>query len=213
MKRLLKRLFPCALLLLLLGSPAYAQNKIGTVDLSRVFTNYWKFKEASASLEDLKSDLNKTGKQMIDDYQKLKEDYQKLLADANNQAVSAEERDRRKKAAEDKLVEARKLEERIGDFDQRARGTLAERSMSMRNNLLVEIRATVNAKAKAGGFTLVFDTAAQSADRTPFILYSTGEDITDAVLAQLNAAPPIATPAADDKKPDDKKSDPKNGKK
>src|SRR5262245_684987 len=112
MKQFLKWLIPGAMLFLLLSSSAQAQNnKVATVDLSRVFTNYWKFKQASAALEDLKSDLNKTGKGMIEDWQKLKEDYQKLLADANNQAISDKERDKRKKAAEDKLVEARKLEE------------------------------------------------------------------------------------------------------
>jgi outer membrane protein len=210
MKYFLKMLVPCVLLFLLAGSSAFAQNRIATVDLSRVFTNYWKYKQASGALEDLKSDLNKTGKQMVEDFQKLKEDYQKLLADANNQAVSEKERDQRKKAAEDKLVEARKLEERIGEFDQRARSTLAERSMTMRNNLLTEIRATVNSKAKAGGFSLVFDTAAQSVDRTPIVLFSSGDDLTDAVLAQLNAAAPIDLPLPVEKKPEEKKI---NGKK
>jgi Skp family chaperone for outer membrane proteins len=215
MRNLLKWLVPGTLLFLLTSSSSFAQNKIATVDLSRVFTNYWKYQQASGALEDLKSDLNKTGKQLVDDFQKMKEDYQKLLADANNQAVSEKERDQRKKAAEDKLVEARKQEERINEFDQRARGTLAERSMTMRNNLLTEIRATVNSKAKAGGFTLVFDTAAQSADRTPVVLYASSEDLTDAVLAQLNAAAPMDLPSTDTKKPDEKKPDEKklNGKK
>src|SRR5262245_57638671 len=101
MKYFLKMLVPGVLLFLLTGSSAFAQAKIATVDLSKVFTNYWKYKQASAALEDLKTDLNKTGKQMVDEFQKLKEDYQKLLADANNQAVSENERTQRKKAAED----------------------------------------------------------------------------------------------------------------
>ena len=205
MKYFLKMLVPGVLLFLLASSSAFAQTKIATVDLSRVFTNYWKYKQASGVLEDLKSDLNKTGKQMVDKFQELKDDYQKLLADANNQAISEKERDQRKKAAEEKLVEARNQEQRISEFDQRARSTLAERTMTMRNNLLTEIRATVNSKAKAGGFSLVFDTAAQSVDRTPMVLFSSGEDLTDAVLAQLNAAAPIDLPASDEKKPEEKK--------
>src|SRR5215467_1956843 len=116
MKYFLKMLVPGVLLFLLASSSAFAQTKIATVDLSRVFTNYWKYKQASGALEDLKNDLNKTGKQMVDDFQKLKDDYQKLLADANNQAVSEKERNQRKKATKEKLVEARKLKKHISEF-------------------------------------------------------------------------------------------------
>src|SRR5262245_55104178 len=120
MKRLLKMLIPGALLFFLMGSPAFAQHKIATVDLSREFTNYGKFKQAYAALEDVKTDLNKDGKALVEQWQKAKEECQKLLADANNQAISDAERQKRNKAAEDKLVEARKLEERLAEFDRTA---------------------------------------------------------------------------------------------
>jgi Skp family chaperone for outer membrane proteins len=52
----------------------------------------------------------------------------------------------------------------------------------------------VNAKAKAAGYSLVFDTASESFNKTPVVVYANGEnDLTTNVLAQLNAnAPPEA---------------------
>jgi len=50
----------------------------------------------------------------------------------------------------------------------------------------------VTTKAKAGGYTLVFDTAAETVNGTMTIVYTSGDnDLTDAVLSQLNAGAPI----------------------
>jgi outer membrane protein len=191
MKRLLLKLIPGLVLFAMLETAAHAQIKIATVDLSRVFTNYWKTKQADAALQDMKAEMTKSDKEMLDTRQKSIDSYQKLLADANNQVLSSDEREKRKKSAEEKLKELKDLEQSIGQFEQQAKVRLSEQSLRMRDNLLVEIRAAVNSKGKAGTYTLILDSAAQTADRTPVMLYSTAEDITDGVLAQLNAGAPI----------------------
>ncbi len=62
----------------------------------------------------------------------------------------------------------------------------------MRDNILVEIKAAVATKAKAASDSLVFDTAAETVNGTLTIVYSTNDnDLTDAILAQLNAGAPI----------------------
>jgi hypothetical protein len=69
----------------------------------------------------------------------------------------------------------------------------------MRANILNEIKAAVAAKTKAAGYAMVFDIASETVNQTPIILYSSGEnDLTSAVLAQLNAGAPVdlAKPAA-----------------
>ncbi|HLP76489.1 MAG TPA: OmpH family outer membrane protein, partial [Candidatus Paceibacterota bacterium] len=191
MKRLLMKVIPVlALFALTEGVANAADIKIATVDLSRCFTNYWKTKQADAALQDMKAEMAKSDKELLDSRQKAVDAYQKLLADANNQAISSEERDKRKKSAEDKLKEIKDLEQNIVQFEQQAKTRLSEQSMRMRDNILVEIRAAVNSKGKSGVYTYIFDSAAQSGDRTPIMLFSAGEDITDAVLAQLNAGAP-----------------------
>ena len=134
-----------------------------------------------------------------DEKKKLLEQYQKLNAEANDQAVSTEERDRRRKATEAKLKELKESDESIKQFTARSDTDLKEQFKRMRNNVLGEINETVNAKAKAGGYNLVLDTAAESINGTRVFLYASVEnDLTKIVLDQLNAAAPadLLKPAA-----------------
>ena len=200
MKRFVKTLIPGLLLLGFLTVPAFSQTRIATVDLRKLFDNYWKTKQADAALKDRASELDKSHKELLDGWKKAKEDYQKLLASANDVAVSADEKDKRKKAAEDKLKDINDQELNIRQFETQAQTTLQEQRRRMRDNILAEIRTVLNGKAKSGNYALVIDTAAQTINETPVTLFSNGEnDLTDALLAQLNAGAPAEPPkAADD---------------
>lgn len=206
---LLRRVIPGLLLLGFLSGPAMAQNRIATIDLRKVFDGYWKKKQAEAALKDRQTDMEKEDRNMLDDYKKVKDDYQSLLTSANDQAVSPEERDKRKNAAEEKLKRMKEMEDTITQYERQARTTMGEQSQRMRSNLLTEIRNVVNSKAKAAGYFLVVDTAAESVNNTPIFIFASGEnDITDAVLQQLNSTAP-----ADALKTDDKTSDKADSKK
>ncbi len=199
-------------MLCLLGGSAFAQGRIATVDLRRVFDNYWKKKQAEAQLKERQTDMQKEDKNLIAEFDRAREEYQKLLNDANAQEVSAEERDKRKKAAEDKLKSLQELQVNIRQYEKTAETTILEQTDRMRSNILNDIRAVVNAKAKAAGYSMVIDTAAETINKTPVFLFATNEnDITEAVLSQLNANAPAdlpktdAKPVADDNKKDGKK--------
>src|SRR6266404_5225449 len=90
------RPFVLGLLLMgLLSGPAWAQTKIGTINLPKVFDNYWKRKDAETALKDRETDIQKELQSMMSDFDKGKEEYQKLLTGANDQAVSSDERRKR----------------------------------------------------------------------------------------------------------------------
>jgi Skp family chaperone for outer membrane proteins len=159
-------------------------------------------------LKDNAADMEKEFKTMVTEFDKSKEDYQKLLSGANDQAVSGEERDKRKKSAEDKLKQLKETEDGITQYRRQATNTLEEKKKRMRDNILAEIRTVLNAKAKTANFTMVVDVAAESANATPVVLYTNNDsDITDEILKQLNAAAPAATtaPKSDDIKKDNRK--------
>jgi len=205
MKNVLCRLIPGLLLFFLLNGSASAQTRIGTIDLRKVFDNYWKKKQAEAQLKDRQADMEKEDKNMLEDYKKMKEDYQGLLTSANDQAVSPEERDKRKKAAEDKLKQMKDLEETVRQYEAQARNTLLDQSQRTRSKILDEIRNVISARAKAAGYALVIDTASESANATPVVLFTNNEnDITDAIIKELNAAAPLDAPKVEEKPPDKK---------
>ena len=83
-------------------------------------------------------------------------------------------------------------------FERQAQATLAAQTQRMRTDIIQEITTVVTTKAKAAGYTMVIDNAAQSLNQTPVLLYNDGlNDLTAAILAQLNAGAPIdLTPAA-----------------
>jgi outer membrane protein len=194
-------MLPGLLLLGLLTGSACAQGRVATIDLRKVFDNYWKTKQADASLKDNAAGKEKTYKEMLDTYKKANDDYQKLLAEANDQAVSSEERDKRKLSAEQKLKDIKEIQDDITKFQRQATTTIEEQKRRMRDNIVTEIRAAITAKAKSAGYTLVIDTAAESANATPVVLYSSGEnDMTDTILSQLNAGAPVETPKPEEKK-------------
>jgi len=221
MKSLLCKLGPGLLLFSLLSGSAYAQGHIATVDLRKVFDNYWKTKQADAALKDRAAEIEKDHKTMLDDWKKAKDEYQTLLGDANNQTLSFEEREKRKKSAEDKLKQIKDSEEAITQYERQARTTVDEQRKRMRDSIIEEIRAAVNSKAKSAGYALVIDSGAESGNGnpaggipgTPVFLYASSEnDITDAVLSQLNAGAPAETPKTEEKPAatkDDKKKDKK----
>jgi len=189
--------FLVIILLAAFACTAGAQGKVGIIDLRKVFDDYHKTKTADARLKDQAADLDKERKVMMEQYQKATDDYKAALDGANDQAVSADEREKRKKTAESKLLDIKKLETDIGQFDRQARTTLEEEQRKLRDRILGEIRGIINTKAKAAGYTLVVDSAAETLNKTPVVMYTSGEnDLTAAVLAELNANAPAASPGA-----------------
>jgi outer membrane protein len=205
MKNWLSKLLIAILLLAGAGGTALAQTKIATVDLRKLFDNYWKTKQADGALKDLETELKKELTSLRESHKKLAEDYQKLLADANDQAVSTDERDRRKKNAEGKLRDIKESEDTIKGYVTQADERLLLQRRRMRETILTEIRTMINAKAKAGNFTLVVDTAAETPNATPVFVYSSGEnDLTASLLEQLNAGAPVEIPKPEEKKEEKK---------
>jgi outer membrane protein len=192
MRNILRTVLPALLLMTFLSGSALAQQKIGTVDLRKLFDNYWKTKTAQTAIQERASQLDKDDKSMKDDLKKDSDSYQKLLLQVNDEGISSAERERRKQAADDKLKQLQGSKTAIEQFERQAQSTLGEQRQRMRENILGEIKTAVNTKAKSEGYALVLDSAAETVNGTLTVVYNNGEnDLTDAILSQLNAGAPI----------------------
>src|SRR2546429_647212 len=140
------------LLSALLAGSVLAEQRIATIDLSKAFSNYWKKKDAEAKLKEEQTDMEKIYKGYVEDVKKAKEAYQKLLNDANDPAISPDEREKRKAQAEGKYKEWKEAEDRAVAYNKQASTTLEERSRRVREKILAEIQDVVRAKATANGF-------------------------------------------------------------
>lgn len=186
----MKNLRLTLLTVVLLAATAFsvsAQTKVANVDMKKIFNGYWKTKQATTALENRKAELRKEIKDMADGLEKAKTDYTQLLDQSNDQALSADERDKRKLAAAGKVKEINNSKVALEQFQRQAEAQLADQSQRMSGNLVTEIQKAVADKAKAGGYTLVLNSAT-----TEVVVYSDSQaDITDTVIAQLNAGAPI----------------------
>ena len=193
MKTTTRGLLGGIMLLALVALPAAAQPRIATIDLKKVFDNYYKLIQADAAIKDREADLEKEYQAYVEDYKKAQTNYSNLVAASNDQSLSADERDKKKTAAEQKLLELKSSENTMRNFQANAKDQLETQVKRMRDSILGEIRTAVNAKAKASNFTMVIDSAAESMSVAPIVLYNNGEnDITETILTQLNAGAPSA---------------------
>ena len=150
---------------------------------------------------------------MQDEYKQVKEEYDSAITGSSDLNISPEERDKRKKTADDKFKRMGELQDAYKRYEAAAKTRLLEQGQRMEGKIIDEIRDAVAAKAKAQGFSLVLDTTAVSGTGVPIFLYSNNEnDMTDAVLVELNRVAPTDTTKVDDKpaeKNTDKKKDSK----
>jgi Skp family chaperone for outer membrane proteins len=168
-----------------------AEQKIATFSLRKAFDGYYKTIQSTLALKQEAGEVEKERAQMIENEGKQKDEYRKLIDRAYDQAVSAEEREKSKKAAADKSAELETDEQRINEFDRMAASRLHEKERQRRDDIVKEIEGVVDAHAKAAGYALVLDRSGESANLVPMVLYSNGEnDLTDAIIKELNAAAP-----------------------
>jgi outer membrane protein len=186
----------CVAATILLAADAHAQAKIAVVDMKKAFEMFYKTKEAETQIKSQGAEADKVFKGMLEDYKKASQEYKGLLDGSNDQAVSQEERDKRKGAAEKKLMDLQEIEKSVKQYEKSAKENIAALEKRMRDKIVDQIREVVNRLSKNGSYTLVLDLAAVTPYQTPIILYTDGQnDLTDAVVKELNATAPAGTAA------------------
>ena len=197
-----------AALCLSAASPVAAQGsfKIGIIDMKRVFSEYYKTKDAEKSVNDGKEAAKKQLDERNAKYRDLIGKWQESQKLINDPAISEELRAQKKKEAEELSSEAKSLEREMAEFRQRREQQLQEQVTRVRKVILDEIKVLVERKAKDANYDLVFDKSGMGVNGVPFLLFSKDAvDFSQEIVGELNkdapkeaaaaAAPAPATPA------------------
>jgi len=205
----------------LLSTTALAQGKVGVINLTKVFDEFWRTKQADIQIKDRLSEFEKMGQSMYDDYKKANEEFGKQIEAANDPALSKEESEKRRKDLDKKRKDIMEMENNIKQFQGNSQRALMEQRGRVRESILRDVRGVIEEKSKAGGYNTVLDVSAQSANGTPVVIFTMlagGEsDLSDSVAKALAAtAPPDSaktdapkTEAKDPKKADENKAEKK----
>jgi outer membrane protein len=192
------RIILCSLLVsaLALGAASAQDLKVGIVDMTKVFQDYHKTKDAEKKVNDAKAIAKKELDERNARYKQLIEKYQNYAKEIKDPSMSEELREQKQKEAQDVASEARSLEREKKEFAERRQRQLLEQVERMRKAILEEIRELVQDMAKEQNYDLVFDKSGLGSRGIPFLLHSKdGVDFSDAVIAKLNVGAPAKTTA------------------
>jgi Skp family chaperone for outer membrane proteins len=191
MKKFMQLGFLCVVVAGFVLTASAAEQKIATFNLSKAFKSYYKTIQSDAALQQEVTDVEKERAQMVESGRTHEDEWRKLIDKANDQAVSADEREKSKQAAARKLAELESDKQSITEFERMANARLGEKRQLRRDDIVREILGVVEAHAKAAGYSLVFDSSGQSANMVVVVLYTNGQDdLTDGIIKELNAAAP-----------------------
>ena len=196
----------CAVLCFAGAAGAHAQQlKVGIVDMNKVFSSYYKTKDADAKMNEVRESAKKEFDERMESHRQLLDEINQLNRDIDNKALSDAARADRQKKREDKINQVRALEQEIQEFKNSREKQLQEQAVRMRNQIVEEIMTIINAKVKSDNYDLILDKSGQSLGGVPVVLHSNDKmEFSDDVITALNRTRPAtaaapATPAAQTK--------------
>ncbi len=142
---------------------AFAADKLGYVDLSRIFSEYTKTKEYDKVLNDKQAAYEAERDKKVNEVKQL-QDKMNLLNDKEKEA--------KKPALEDKI-------KALQDYDREKQTDLRKEQDEKMKELLKDIEAVVKQHAEKEGYTLIFN------DRV-LVYQSKALEITDKIIEALN---------------------------
>jgi outer membrane protein len=190
-----------------LASAQVPSSSIVTVDMNKIFNDYWKTPIASAKLKETAEGFNKENEELVNNYRKLIDDLNKLREEADKPEYTTEVKAQKKKAIQDKLTETQKAQRDIEEYRRTHQQELERQTQRMRQSILKEITEIIVKEAKDAGYTLVLDKSGNTLNGVPGVVFAQDSlEITDRIVKILNRnAPKITeTPKADEPKPDKK---------
>ena len=202
MKKSLLRSLIC-LGLLGLASTSHAQVKIGTVDMNKIFSAYYKTKDAEARINEDRNLAKQQLDERMDTYKKNLDAITKLNDDINKPELSAEAKSEKSKERDDLIQETKNLEREITEFRDTREKQLQEQAVRMRNGIVEEITKLVLDKVRSENYDIVMDRSGLSLNGVPILIFAKdGLDFSDDIITELNKNKPTdssvgaSTPAA-----------------
>lgn len=173
------------------ATAAFAELKVATVDMAKLFDGYSRAKTVEAAMDAKIQKVSAEAQRRQNEGRAMVGQLEDLAQKYNNPALSQVARDAAKKQARD-------LEDRIemkkNEFEKYRTDTsnaLMKEQSDQRLQVYTEIQRVAAAVAHKQGASLVLNISEKTAAGLPVVVYSEKNwDITNAVLATLNAGAP-----------------------
>ncbi len=185
------RIAALAIALSAMAPAAHAEIKLGILDMNRVFTEYYKTKDAEKKLNDQRAAAKKEFDDRVETLKTSMEEINQLNAKIEAPELSADAKDGMLKTREEKVAEARNLDREVNDFKGTRERQLQEQFVRMRKDIIDDIMKVVNTRIADSGYDLVLDKSGLSAGQIPVVVYSRDDsDFSSEIIEKLNAEAP-----------------------
>ena len=172
-----------------------------TVDLNKIFNEYYKTPVASGKLKDTADQYNKEHEELVAQYKKQVDELNKLREDQDKTEYTPEVREQKKKFFQEKLAETQKTQRDIEEYRNSHRQILDQQTQRMRQGILKEITDVITKEARDAGYAYVFDKSGNTLNGVPAIVYAQDAlDITEDIVKILNKNKPADLPKVEEKK-------------
>ena len=176
------------LLLLLCTFGLSAQQRIATVDMDKLFRDYYKTKIVEANLKRQADVYKNYALKLQEEIRTLHRQYLELRDASLNVVMTEAARESKRLAARDKYNELTLKQNELKSYNREKQAQLRDDQEKQRAKILSDIQAVIKNRAVLGGYQFVVDSKALSISGLPLLLYSDpAADITASVLKELNA--------------------------
>ncbi|MGJ8697017.1 MAG: OmpH family outer membrane protein [Verrucomicrobiaceae bacterium] len=181
----------------LLAIPAVAQDdedKIATVDMSRLVNDYYKSAEARDTFKEYQTDIQKQDGERLETIKELAQAAQKLQQDAEDPSLSAEKRGELFKQSTSKQREAQGLQEERISWLKRKQAALNEKAAMEFGDIRKELMEIVQKVGDEEGYDFIFDRSGASGAGVAVLVYTKdATDLTGLLLERINKDAPEKT--------------------
>ena len=185
MNKLFKAFFVLAVVVC--ATVAFAADRIGTVDLEKVFREYHKSRAVEEFINQRADAVRTYLNQMREQLKTLRTEMHKLGTNAGNPALSASELANAKRLADDAIRKVKAKEAEIELYTSQVTREIRELENKKRQEIMADINAEVRRRAAVRGFNFVMDSSGKTLNGQPALVVVPAErDITAEVIRELN---------------------------
>ena len=166
-----------------LSATANAELKVATVDVQKLFADYYKTHEAQAEVDKAAQTVQETNNTRAETIKKMEADFNDMLNEKDKKELEQK--------AQIKRQEVIALEQERRGFVERQLKSLQEQMKVRSAKIMGEITKITEGIATKGNYDLVLDKSAQALRSNQVFVYTKpGMDITPTVMKELNKDAP-----------------------
>ena len=187
-------IFVLVLLCAAIPGGAYAAvQKIATINLQEVYTEYWKTKKADSAIKRTALEKKKISEGIEKDLRDLDDQIRKAQKLLQDPSLNAAERERRQKQQQRMISEARETAQALQQYNRATQTELQKEQADTIKKLMNEVREVVGTIAKSKGYNFVFDSSARTGPGLVLVFNDAKDDLTSLAQSQLETTNPEKT--------------------